>query len=96
MRTHYNGLGQVVLTQTPYGNWNNGAGNEIHLNYAYDGLGRQVRAGTPRLLGSGSWSTAVTWSGVPHTRTYYDALGRVTQTIAPNGQTHVYRLWELQ
>ena len=90
VRKHYNGLGQLVLEQTPYANWSSGGGNEIHVNYAYDGLGRQIRASTPRLRGQGIWSTAVAWDSVAHTRTEYDSVDRITKSIAPNGQTTVY------
>ena len=65
VRKHYNGLGQLVLEQTPYANWSSGGGDEIHVNYAYDGLGRQIHASTPRLRGQGIWSTAVAWDSVP-------------------------------
>ncbi|MCB0045424.1 MAG: hypothetical protein KDD92_08345, partial [Caldilineaceae bacterium] len=91
VRRHYNGIGQLVLEQTPYSNWTTSSGNEIHVNYGYDGLGRQTRVSVPREEGFKDWTATATWSTVPHTRTEYDALDRVTKIEAPNGQTNVYK-----
>ncbi len=93
LRRHYDGFGQLTQEQRPGQGWSTNALScggsatppEVDVDYLYDGLGRQYAASVPHPAG-GDWiNRAANWDyGV--TLTEYDALGRVMQTTAPNGE----------
>jgi len=104
VRQHYNGLGQLVATQTPDQDWALSADgclrtqntNELETLTSYDALGQPTRTSVPyrtnadwnQRVANLNWSTV--WSSRPHTLVSYDALGRPTQSTAPNGEVTVY------
>lgn len=99
-RSHYNGLGQLVMVQSPHQKWAGCSGSkcEIATYYGYDALGNQNRASVPLLIskslndighngiGSDSW-----WVDHEHSLTTYDALGRLLVNTAPNGDESRYK-----
>jgi len=94
-RSHYNGMGQLVATQTPYQDWvEPGAdettcsglsrGQEIHTNYRYDGLGRLKQTSIPESKARSAWTTVPPTTWPAGTSTTYDALDRTDYVTAPN------------
>ncbi|MBV7329118.1 hypothetical protein KFU94_12855 [Chloroflexi bacterium TSY] len=99
VRRHYNGLGELVVEQRPWQDWEHsqdgcgsqtGVGHEVDTYYQYDALGNQTQVSVPRKVSrSVSFWTRISWSG-DGTQTRYDALGRITQVTAPNGEKQLY------
>ncbi|MDQ3247927.1 MAG: hypothetical protein M3Q45_01850, partial [Chloroflexota bacterium] len=104
VRRHYNGLGQLVITQTPDQLWADGVDgctpteifNEIETLVSYNGLGQPVRTSVPYRT-TVNWATrayAINWGTVwasrPHTLTSYDSLSRPLTVTAPNGEGNYY------
>ncbi|MCB0099919.1 MAG: hypothetical protein KDE46_29505, partial [Caldilineaceae bacterium] len=99
-RRFYDGLGQMVQEQTAADAWNSGGtGSEVRVRYGYDEFGRQVRQSIPQSRIWGDFSLGVNWSSDPNTRTTYDAIDRVTNSYAPNGEQQSYgyakRAWSI-
>jgi RHS repeat-associated protein len=94
VRKLYDGFGQLIQTQSPQHNWSvvvDGCGTanstpQVVVDYAYDGLGRQVRASVPRGVNFFAWQHTPDWSQ-GHTQTWYDALGRTLRIDEPNQNT---------
>jgi hypothetical protein len=97
VRRHYNGLGQLYMEQTPYQDWEenydgcgsaDGLGSEIRVNYAYNALGKVRHTSVPQSVArSNSMVYDIDWGTLTKTTTTYDALGRVYDTVAFNGET---------
>ncbi|MCL4835903.1 MAG: hypothetical protein KJZ86_25920, partial [Caldilineaceae bacterium] len=86
-RQLYNGFGQLIQSQGPDENWTTNmdgcnpgtAGGEVVVDYAYDGLGRQIRQSVPRSVTSWNWTTSAPWAenwGNGYGETAFDAVGR--------------------
>jgi YD repeat-containing protein len=87
--TVLDGLGRVIQTQAQAEN-----GWLVVQSTAYNGLNRPVTVTLPyTLAAAGGAYLTPNWATLPATVTRYDALGRVTQVIAPDGATttHAYR-----
>jgi RHS repeat-associated protein len=100
-RRHYNGLGQLVRQQRPQQEWTlsvegctpGQSGGEVDIDSAYNALGLPSRVSTPTGNDYATWPTRRSdWPQGSYTETSYDALGRVTRVVAPNGESsrHFY------
>jgi RHS repeat-associated protein len=97
-RRHYNALGQLIVEQRSDPDWQyavdgcgtSNLGQEIHVNYAYNALGQVSHQSVPRLMPRSAYNTyEVDWATVDETTMTYDALGRITEVIQPNGERTV-------
>ena len=98
VRRHYNGFGQLTQEQRPGQGWSlphEGCGSavsplpEVDVDYLYDGLGRQTLASVPHAR-TADWLNQPAYWGEGYSETQYDALGRVTQSFAPNREQTMY------
>ncbi len=97
VRSHYNGLGQLVQEQRPRQEWRTNIDGcnpgsyapEVDVNYSYDALGNRIWRSVPVATGGRAINRVANW-GAGYSRTEYDVLGRVSRTHAPNGERHDY------
>jgi len=85
LRTHYNGLGQVVLTQTAHENWSipDCRKCELAVRYGYDALGNKTKTSKPQLVDL-AYNQILNQGWGTHSTIKSDALGRVLTQTAPN------------
>ncbi len=77
------GLGRVIQTQSPY----EAEGSFVLTDISYNALGLTWYSGLSRTVSGtgGSYFTPPTnWTGIPHTTTSYDALGRTISIAYPD------------
>jgi len=95
--TFYDGFGRILQTQAEAAN-----ARHVETSYTYTWRDAVARASVPRFVdgdvaqhpetGGPPWPAyaaldETTWAGLPKTVSTYDALGRVTQTTAPDNAT---------
>jgi RHS repeat-associated protein len=86
----------LYIEQTPYQDWeqiydgcgsDNDIGSEIRVNYAYNAFGSVRYTSVPQLIARSSYQEYdIDWT-IAKTQMTYDTLGRVYDTVAPNGET---------
>ncbi|MEK7325512.1 MAG: hypothetical protein AAB217_09690, partial [Chloroflexota bacterium] len=82
--TFYDGLGRALQVQGPAET----GGQLILADTKYNAMGLTLYSGLPRqIAGTGGTYYAPTWTGVPHTTSAYDALGRSLMTTFADGTT---------
>ena len=96
--TIYDGLGRVIQTQTEAEASPIGEGRQLVLqSTAYDALGRPVTATLPYTVAAvGGTYHSPNWVALPKSVTTYDALGRVIQVQAADGNVtrKAYQAWQ--
>ncbi|MEM7127794.1 MAG: hypothetical protein AAF702_15790, partial [Chloroflexota bacterium] len=105
VRRHYNGLGQLVLKQTPQQNWSTNVDgcspgeqrDEVDLDYGYDSLGNLIYEGMPH-TSSATWygssrriSSYGAWNSTIKIHSTYDVLSRPTKTLTPANEVTHYK-----
>ena len=95
-RKQYNGLGQLVLEQSPQPGWGGARWPEVEILHQYDGLGREKAVSMPLTALNSGGTGGKPWYTLPNppadafATTTYDALGRPLVQTRLSGEKILY------